>query len=207
MGTGRVELQHLLILSVVLILGTPSEGLVRIPLKKLPVDENSLVAGEDAQSLLAQRHGLVFNKEPQPQPKSDIVILKNYLNAQYYGEVGIGTPPQNFTVIFDTGSSNLWVPSSKCYFSIACYLHKSYRARRSSTYKKKGKWVSIHYGTGAIAGYISQDSVQVGGVVVKNQDFIEAAFEPSITFMLAKFDGILGLGFKEISAGGAKPVW
>jgi hypothetical protein len=32
-----------------------------------------------------------------------------------------------------------------------------------------GKWVSIHYGTGAIVGYISQDSVQVGGVVVKNQ--------------------------------------
>ncbi|XP_051225289.1 aspartic proteinase oryzasin-1 [Lolium perenne] len=208
MGTGRVALQHLLILSAVLILGTPSEGLVRIPLKKLPlVHENSLVAGEDAQSLLAQRHGLVFNKEPQPQPKSDIVILKNYLNAQYYGEVGIGTPSQNFTVIFDTGSSNLWVPSSKCYFSIACYLHKSYRARRSSTYKKKGKWVSIHYGTGAIVGYISQDSVQVGGVVVKNQDFIEAALEPSISFMLGKFDGILGLGFKEISAGGAEPVW
>jgi phytepsin len=31
--------------------------------------------------------------------------------------------------------------------------------------------------------------------------------KPSITFMLAKLDGILGLGFKEISAGGAEPVW
>ncbi|KAK1666240.1 hypothetical protein QYE76_054399 [Lolium multiflorum] len=207
MGTGRIALQHLLILSSVLLLGAPAEGLVRVALMKLPVSQNHLIAREDAQSFLSQHHGLVLNEEPQPPPKSNIVTLKNYLNAQYYGEVGIGTPPQNFTVIFDTGSSNLWVPSSECYSSNACHLHKSYIASRSSTYTKKGKRVSIHYRTGAIAGYISQDNVQVGGLVVKNQDFIEASLEQSITFMLEKIDGIVGLGFKEMSSAGAEPVW
>lgn len=39
------------------------------------------------------------------------------------------------------------------------------------------------------------------------QEFIEATKEPSLTFLVAKFDGILGLGFQEISVGNAVPVW
>ncbi|KAK1567232.1 hypothetical protein Q3G72_009616 [Acer saccharum] len=138
---------------------------------------------------------------------ADIVSLKNFMDAQYFGEIGIGSPSQTFTVIFDTGSSNLWVPSAKCYFSVACYFHSKYKSSQSTTYNKNGTSAAIQYGTGAISGFFSQDSVKVGDLVVKNQDFIEATKEASITFLAAKFDGILGLGFQEISVGKAVPVW
>ncbi|KAH9616342.1 hypothetical protein KSS87_016601 [Heliosperma pusillum] len=138
---------------------------------------------------------------------TDIVALKNYMDAQYFGEIGVGTPPQKFTVIFDTGSSNLWVPSSKCFFSLACYVHPSYKSRASSTYKRKGKRAAIQYGTGAISGFFSEDNVEVGDLIVQNQEFIEATAEPGTTFLFAHFDGILGLGFQEIAVGNSVPVW
>ena len=58
-----------------------------------------------------------------------------------------------------------------------------------------------------IPGLASDQLSQATYFVFVFQSFIEATREPSITFMVAKFDGILGLGFQEISAGNAVPVW
>ncbi|CAM8934794.1 unnamed protein product [Rhodiola kirilowii] len=184
-----------------------SDGkLIRIGLKKRPLDRIRELASNDQESPKSSIRKYGFRGTAGDEDV-DIVSLKNYMNAQYFGEIGIGTPPQNFTVIFDTGSSNLWVPSSKCYFSVACFLHPKYKSSRSTTYHKNGKEAAIQYGTGAISGYFSEDYVTVGDLVVKDQEFIEATKEPGLTFLVAKFDGILGLGFQEISVGKAVPVW
>jgi len=182
-----------------LFLGLSYGDVFRIPLKYSPAPLGA--RGRAAERLLAKY--LLAGGDT-----NGTVIFKDYQDAQYYGPVDIGTPPQRFDVVYDTGSSNLWVPSKKCPITvIACDVHSKYDSTKSSTYAANATKFAIQYGTGSVSGFISQDTVNVGGVKIAKQQFGEATSLPGLTFAVAKFDGILGLAFQSISEGGVVPPW
>lgn len=158
--------------------------------------------------LHAKKAQKIANRNQNLKDEHDEPLI-NYLDAQYYGPITIGTPPQNFTVIFDTGSSNLWVPSTKCLEkdnnvgTLPCRTHHTYNATASSTYIPDGQTFVLRYGTGQLKGFDSIDTVRFGGntnpIAVQNQLFGEAVSEPGITFVAAKFDGIFGLGYPQLA--------
>mmetsp|Transcript_20439 Transcript_20439/g.44121 ORF Transcript_20439/g.44121 Transcript_20439/m.44121 type:complete len:436 (-) Transcript_20439:132-1439(-) len=145
--------------------------------------------------------------------KSENVIIKDYSNAQYYGEVMIGTPPQKFTVVFDTGSSNLWVPKVNCQNCGYWFIHggkNKFDNSQSTSYKADGSDFHIQYGSGDVQGYFSVDTVTLADdIVITDQKFAEVsnAGGLGVGYIMGQFDGILGLGFEGLSLGGAKTVF
>lgn len=101
------------------------------------------------------------------------IDVHNFMDAQYYVDIQLGTPPQSFKVVPDTGSSNLWIPSSKCKFQIPCILHNKYSSSESTSYTANGTHFAIQYGSGACDGFLSEDVLTLGGVPIKDQTFAE----------------------------------
>ncbi|OSD07013.1 acid protease [Trametes coccinea BRFM310] len=119
-------------------------------------------------------------------------------DLEWAGTITIGTPGQKFLIDFDTGSSDLWVPSSSCRSS-TCSPKNKYTASSSSTGSKKSGTFSIEYGDGStVSGPIYTDTVDVAGVTVKNQYFSPVTTLSS-SFSGDPIDGILGLAYPEIS--------
>ncbi|KAF9112279.1 hypothetical protein BGX27_003680 [Mortierella sp. AM989] len=124
----------------------------------------------------------------------------------YYGQVEIGNPRQSFDVVFDTGSSDLWIPSSKC-LEEGCLSHQRFNGKSSSSYVSSNppQAFEIEYGSGDVAGVISEDIISLGGVPSKKPIHFAESLTTSTLFGRAIFDGVFGLGYQEMSSSGELP--
>lgn len=197
----------LLLLLVLPDVAQASGALHRVPLRRGQSLRKKLRArGQLSEFWKSQNLDMIQFTESCTMDQSANEPLVNYLDMEYFGTISIGSPPQNFTVIFDTGSSNLWVPSVYC-TSPACKTHPRFSPSQSSTYSGPEGHFSIEYGTGSLSGVTGVDQVSVEGLTVVNQQFGESVTEPGQTFVNAEFDGILGLGYPSLAVGGVTPVF
>ncbi|KAF8935301.1 aspartic proteinase IV [Dissophora ornata] len=119
-------------------------------------------------------------------------------DSEYYGQVMVGSPPQKILLDFDTGSSDIWFPTSTC-TTTACKAHHRFNTGKSSTYKKDGRTWQIAYGDKSTAsGILGSDIVSVGGVKVRQT--IGLATQESAQFARSPQDGLFGLGFNTIES-------
>ncbi|RXN34727.1 cathepsin E-like protein [Labeo rohita] len=193
-----------------------AQSLVRVPLSHLPSVRSRLRAANQLDEFLREHQPDFFSRRyAHCYPAAQHYLhmggrskerLFNFMDAQFFGQISLGKPEQNFTVVFDTGSTDLWVPSSYC-VSQACAMHNKFKAFESSTYAHDGRVFGIHYGSGHLLGVMAREELKVGSVTVQNQVFGEAVYEPGFAFVLAQFDGVLGLGFPQLAEELGSPVF
>ncbi|KAF9921450.1 hypothetical protein FBU30_008493 [Linnemannia zychae] len=151
-----------------------------------------------------------FNKDDIPLKTSDYapqvrIPLKSIGKVSgYYGQVQIGNPKQSFDVVFDTGSSDLWIPSSKC-IEDGCISHNRFDGVHSESYKTTETPFEIEYGTGEVSGVVSEDIITLGDLSSKNPIRFAESLTSSSLFGRAVFDGVFGLAYQEMSSSGERP--
>ncbi|KAF9209814.1 1,3-beta-glucanosyltransferase [Haplosporangium sp. Z 27] len=121
-------------------------------------------------------------------------VRGNSLDTQWVAALSIGTPQQEFSVVFDTGSSDLWVSSVSCQTSLCANLRR-FITTRSRTFQQGSQQWSITYADNSqVSGLTGVDYVEVGGIKVANQTFGLASVNTGSTASSGA-DGIIGLGF------------
>jgi len=153
------------------------------------------------------RENLLFTRQAMKHKNGhkQLHMMEVIHKTAYWGSITMGTPPQEFKVIFDTGSGNLILPSKDCNMA-GCNPHKKYSPSDSSSAKtvtnEQGESsTQISFGTGNIQGNYIEDQMCVGGSLCSKVRFIAATDESTEPFEEVPFDGIMGMGFNDLSMG------
>ncbi|EIW83889.1 acid protease [Coniophora puteana RWD-64-598 SS2] len=135
------------------------------------------------------------------------VDLTDDSSELWYGKISVGTPAVEYTVDFDTGSSDLFLPGPDC--DDTCSGHTVYDPSKSSDSQDVGQTFQLQYGDGStVSGEQWTDTVTLAGLTATEQT-LGAAQQYSTGFESAQFpaDGLMGMAYPAISSYGASPVF
>ncbi|PAV92366.1 hypothetical protein WR25_09837 [Diploscapter pachys] len=128
----------------------------------------------------------------------------DYFDDSYLINITVGTPPQQVTVILDTGSSNLWVIDAACKSKVcdgypeSDYTKHKFNTTASSTFVKEKTEFFIDYSPGYCSGYQGKDTITFGGLTVQVQEFGVANMLAEV-YGYQQMDGIFGLGWPALA--------
>eukprot|EP00392_Amoebophrya_sp_AT5.2_P001444 g1446.t1 len=126
--------------------------------------------------------------------------------SQHLGTIYFGENKQPASVIFDTGSTNLWVLSDLCK-SETCLTsdEPAYGIEKSGAnahYFADQSRLEITFGSGTLAGPQAVDSITVARHFIKTQPFAMIEEERGSVFKTLRYGGIMGLAFESMAAHG-----
>lgn len=141
----------------------------------------------------AENGGLTPAK--QPTANNTLALAIDADDVGYIATIQIGTPPQNFNILMDSGSADFWVGSESCQSQQGtCGNHTFLGSKSSSSFVQSNQNFNVTYGSGAVAGVLCQDNVNMAGLQLNNHTF-GVANEESVQFSAdtVPFDGLMGL--------------
>ncbi|KIK96001.1 hypothetical protein PAXRUDRAFT_774687 [Paxillus rubicundulus Ve08.2h10] len=150
-------------------------------------------------------HPSVLNGSRKRGSGGDALIDAN--SELWYGTISVGTPAHIYTIDFDTGSSDLFLPGPNC--GSTCSGHAIYDPSSSSTSQALGETFSLQYGDGStVTGEQYIDTVSIVGLTAICQT-LGAASEYSSGFASPAFpaDGLMGMAFQSLSDYKASPLF
>eukprot|EP00443_Scrippsiella_acuminata_P023216 CAMPEP_0115223882 /NCGR_PEP_ID=MMETSP0270-20121206/29275_1 /TAXON_ID=71861 /ORGANISM="Scrippsiella trochoidea, Strain CCMP3099" /LENGTH=406 /DNA_ID=CAMNT_0002638149 /DNA_START=130 /DNA_END=1346 /DNA_ORIENTATION=+ len=119
--------------------------------------------------------------------------------TSYSGSISAGTPPQDFSVVFDTGSGHVILPAVDCE-NETCKLHRRYNASASTSATPVNAdgtevvddepcdQVTIGFGTGEVTGEFIKDVVCLTGLVPSAASSSSAAVSAEAAAAPAAFE-------------------
>jgi len=116
----------------------------------------------------------------------------------------------NLWVVFDTGSTNIWISSDLCQDE-PCAAEGRQRFDHSKSvsfsYPEPTSTLSVQFGTGKLTGPQARDDLHIGPFAVHNQTFAMIQQQEGRVFAEVPFEGILGLAFPSMSANQVTPFF